>query len=197
MNAFKRFVARRGMINKLFSDNGTNFVKTEQNEYEKRSMAMAKLNVEWNFIPPASPNSGGIWEARVKSVKTHLKKCIGETALTYEELAILLAQKCAMSNDARDNEILTPGHFLIGAPLLAPPEQKCIESKVNRLTRYQLIQKMHQSFWKKWSTEYLHKLKTRTKWQNTVTTPEVGQLVLLWEENLPPARWASGKIIKT
>ncbi|XP_072933756.1 uncharacterized protein [Epargyreus clarus] len=54
--------------------------------------ALANNYCEWHFIPPHSPNFGGLWEAGVKSVKHHLKKVIGNSTLTFEEMATVLAQ---------------------------------------------------------------------------------------------------------
>lgn len=42
--------------------------------------------------PPYSPHFGGLWEAAVKSAKTHLKRVIGETTLTFEEIITHLCQ---------------------------------------------------------------------------------------------------------
>lgn len=73
---------------------------------------------------------GGLWEAAIKSAKMHLRKITGTTPLTYEELYTLLVQieaclnsrpLCPMSNDGTDLQVLTPGHFLIGAPLTSLP----------------------------------------------------------------------------
>ena len=74
---------------------------------------------------------GGLWEAAVKSFKTHFKKTAADFKFTFEEFATLLAkiESClnsrpisTMSEDPSDNSVLTPGHFLIGSPLLAPAE---------------------------------------------------------------------------
>lgn len=73
---------------------------------------------------------------------------------------------CAISTDPNDVSILTPGHFLMGSAPLAPPEESYLESKVNWLNRWQLIQKMTQQFWSKWQTEYLGQLQQRVKWFN-------------------------------
>lgn len=214
--AFKRFTARRGPVSNIYSDNGTNFVrantlleigvKEEEDEYNKTLISeMAKIETQWHFIPPASPNFGGLWEAGVKSVKTHMKKTIGESKLTFEEMSTLLCQieatlnsrpLCALSADANDTATLTPGHFLIGTALLAPPESNYLEINTNRLTRWQLVQRMHQNFWRRWSIEYLNRLQERPKWLKKIEEPNINDLVLLREENLPPARWATGRIVQ-
>ena len=62
----------------------------------------------------------------VKSMKTHLRKVVGETKLTFEELTTILCQVesclnshplCTISKHEDDGmKVLTPGHFLIGQP---------------------------------------------------------------------------------
>ncbi|XP_026726618.1 uncharacterized protein LOC113493036 [Trichoplusia ni] len=53
---------------------------------------LANNGTEWHFIPPHAPNFGGLWEAGIKSTKHHLKRVIGNSTLTYEEMATVLAQ---------------------------------------------------------------------------------------------------------
>lgn len=100
--AFKRFVARRGRCAQLFSDNGTNFVGAARELLhlfnEERSginpelaEELANNSTEWHFIPPQSPNFGGLWEAGIKSTKYHLKRVIGNSTLTFEEMATVLS----------------------------------------------------------------------------------------------------------
>ncbi|XP_065081193.1 uncharacterized protein LOC135703798 [Ochlerotatus camptorhynchus] len=84
--ALDRFVNRRGIVRKIFSDNGTNFVGAfkelrqlralfnDELEKDKINNFLLRREVEWEFIPPRSPNFGGLWEAGVKVVKLHLAK---------------------------------------------------------------------------------------------------------------------------
>ncbi|KAH8298723.1 hypothetical protein KR059_011105, partial [Drosophila kikkawai] len=74
---------------------------------------------------------GGLWEAGVKSFKAHFYKHTAAGKYTFEELATLLAkiEACLnsrpislMSEDPTDLVALSPGHFLIGGPLLAVSE---------------------------------------------------------------------------
>ncbi|KAL0270042.1 UNVERIFIED_CONTAM: hypothetical protein PYX00_007582 [Menopon gallinae] len=140
--AFKRFTARRGPVKNIFSDNGTKFVGA--------SRTLDDIN--WHFIPPRTPNFGGLWEAAVKSFKRHWKRVIGEVKLTYDEFNRLAIQIEAIlnsrpltpiSDDINDYSFLTPSHFLNGD----------IRANVddNRLTRrWQMLQQLRKHFWERW-----------------------------------------------
>ena len=70
--AFNRFVSRRGLPVRMYSDCGTNFrgadrvlqsaVRVPYDSTEFREL-LAKDCVSWNFNPPAAPHFGGLWEA--------------------------------------------------------------------------------------------------------------------------------------
>lgn len=100
-----------------------------------------------------------------------------------------------LSSDPDDFEILTPGHFLIGAPLTALPENDVSDIAANRLNRYELLTKMHQDFWHRWSREYVAQLQQRTKWKTERTNEnvKVGAMVLI-REITPPLQWRLGRI---
>lgn len=204
-----RFTSRRGHCSEIWSDNATYFVGA-QNEWIalKKSQlipeTLAKTSTKWNFIPPGSPHHGGLHEAGVRSVKAHLKHILHQQLLTYEELSTVLTRIEACLNSRPmvalhdepqlDNMVLSPGHFLIGRPLVARPDVDLSDTTLNRLTRWQLVQRMHQDFWRVWSRDYLNTLQQRYKWQEGKTDVEVGDVVVLRKENLPPLQWLMGRI---
>ncbi|XP_014371634.2 uncharacterized protein LOC106721244 [Papilio machaon] len=214
--AFKRFISRRGHCSDVWSDNGLNFVgaakELKDNANIRCSSGMkdivellANEGTIWHFIPPRAPNFGGLWEAAVKSAKTHLVKVVGNSTLTFEEMTTLLSQVeaclnsrpiCQLNDNPDDLFPLTPAHFLIGEATMIIPEPDHENTRLSALDRWTLVQKMTQHFWKRWSTEYLQGLQRRQKWQKSSISPDVGQLVIIKENDLPPAKWLLARILE-
>ncbi|XP_072375607.1 uncharacterized protein [Diabrotica undecimpunctata] len=154
-------------------------------------------------IKTKSPNFGGLWEAGVKSCKKHLKRILGNCTLTFEDFYTTLVQieailnsrpLCPLSSSPDDFESLTPSHFLIGRRLTLLPDPDVREVPMNRLSRYQHIQMLQQHFWTRWSSDYITELQQKGKWFTEKPNLEVGQLVVLKEDNLPPCQWKMGRV---
>ncbi|XP_075157917.1 uncharacterized protein LOC142231184 [Haematobia irritans] len=214
MATFDRFIGRRGFPKKIFSDNGTNFVgasRTLSREYQiflktAEKSLVEKYNVHgftWQFIPPHAPHMGGIWEAAVKSMKTHLRKVANNMKFTYEEFATLLVRIESVLNsrplspineDPMELTALTPGHFLRGSALTTAPEEYSDNlSLLNRWKRLKIIQ-LH--FAKRWKNEYISNLQRRYKWKVEQKNLKEGDLVVVKEDNLPPTEWRLGRVTK-
>ncbi|XP_043467015.1 uncharacterized protein LOC122501539 [Leptopilina heterotoma] len=163
--AYKRFTARRGICSTLRSDCGTtltgadkelrNLFSSASKELAALSSLLAKDGTQWSFNPPAAPHFEGLSEAGVRSVKHHLRRVIGDHLLTYEEMNTFLLQTeavlnsrplSALTEDAEDFNALTPGHFLIGGPLTTIPEPNLENIMTARLSRWQLLRQMLDSF---------------------------------------------------
>lgn len=115
----------------------------------KISSAIINEGVEWIFVPPNSPNFGGLWEAGVKICKGHLKRILGNSVVTYEDLCTVLAQIRAVLNsrllvplspNPTDIEALTPSHFVIGRQLTSIPGVDVRDIPRNKLSGYQHLQ---------------------------------------------------------
>lgn len=152
-----------------------------------------------------TPHFGGIWEAGVKSSKHHIKRVVGNSHLTFEEISTLFAQiesilnsrpLCPLSSCPNDLLSLSPGHFLIGRPLTAPPTPYLVDSKENYLQRYERVEKIQQHFWLRWQRDYLSEMQQRTKWKSSSAKLSVGDMVLLAEDNTPPLCWKLGRVLR-
>lgn len=215
--AFRRFISRRSKPSDVYSDNGSNFLGANRELRELKQLfdseqhneivaaTLAKDNIDWHNSPSSAPHFGGLWEAGVKSVKHHLKRVVGGAVLTFEELTTVLCQieaclnsrpLCPMSSDPSDLQVLTPGHFLVGSELNALPEPSLTDVKVNRMSRWQHLQLLHQHFWNRWSKEYLTRLQQRPKWTKSRSNLQLDDLVLIKEDNVPPMKWCTGRVVE-
>ncbi|XP_074038691.1 uncharacterized protein [Leptinotarsa decemlineata] len=203
LGALRRFVSRRGLCSDIYSDCGTNFKGAARQLSEIMQQVSGQEGIRFHFNPPSSPNFGGLWEAGVKSFKTHLFRVIGDQTLTFEELSTVVTQVeallnsrplCSLSSDPNDDSVLTPGHFLTLSPLNSVPEPNLGNIHLGRLSRWQMVQRLQQDFWKRWHKEYLHTLLQRSKWLEPSTPIELGTIVLLKEDHNPPMKWTRGRI---
>jgi len=214
--ALRRFVARRGLCNTIYSDCGSNFkgakecldedIRKAVQEAETHAVQFCfrQWSLVWKFNPPGSPHFGGLWESNVKCVKHHLKRTIGAQKLTFEELSTLLTQieailnsrpLCSIENSVEDLGVLTPGHFLIGRPLNAIPQPE-LNPEVRTYKRWRYLQMLTQEFWRKWVRDYLNTLQHRPKWQKSHPNVKVGDIVIVKDDLKSPTYWPLGRVIK-
>ncbi|XP_029340891.1 uncharacterized protein LOC115033070 [Acyrthosiphon pisum] len=90
------FIARRGHPSIISSENGTNFTGTnnklcelyklvQQPDHQNSvTLFCQSKEIQWKFIPPASPHHGGLWESNIKSAKGILNKVTGDMYFTAE-----------------------------------------------------------------------------------------------------------------
>lgn len=166
---------------------------------------LSSKGILWKNIPPRSPHFGGLWEAAVKSAKHHLKRSILSETFTAEELETIIYEVEAVlnsrpltpvSSDPNDLNALTPGHLLIGDHLTAPPDPTLLDLKFNSLSRWQRIQFIVQSFWKRWTQDYLNELQHRQKWHKP-SKIVVGSMIIIKDDNIPCMKWVLGRIART
>jgi len=63
------------------------------------SEALARKETEWRFIPKRAPWFGGFWERLIGLTKTSLKKTLGRTYATQENLQTIVVQIEGLLND--------------------------------------------------------------------------------------------------
>lgn len=179
---YESFVSRRGHCYKLYSDNGTSFVGAEKaiasayKHWQEDGLVdkIAKRGTRWIFMTPAAPHQGGIYEAAVKVMKHHFKRIVGMRTMERRQIGRLLDKIEAVMNsrpltpltdDPDDFRALTPGHFLIGEEIVAPPPFDLNDSYVEGRRAWLEREKMFKHFWERWHNEVLTTYQERKKWR--------------------------------
>ena len=215
IDALQRFRARRPAVRRLFSDCGSNFTSAEKEIAAEVAAWNASstedlrlLGIEWKFNPPTSPHRGGVWERLVKAAKKHLTFVLTLDNLSIETLTTVLAQaELAMNSrpithvsDEPGVQALRPIDFLCPGVFAAsdcdilppsPPDAVCL--------RYSWRQSraLVDEFWNRWSRDYVSALQARPKWRSTEPNLEVGEVVLMVDEQCRRGDWRTGMIVET
>jgi hypothetical protein len=216
LEALRRFTSRRGLPTKIICDNAGTFKGTcsELNlvydflckNEDSISQKLADQRIEWSFITPRAPHTGGIYESQIKQVKLLLKKCLMSHVLNYESMYTVLVQIEAilnsrplfpMSDHPHDLEPLTPAHFLIHQPILTLPDPSVSKMPSTQLSHYKKLISLFTLFWERWSRGYLLELQRREKWNTAQPNIKIGQLVLLKDDGAPPLFWKLGRVTET
>ncbi|XP_050547993.1 uncharacterized protein LOC126909604 [Daktulosphaira vitifoliae] len=208
--AFDRFVARRGLPAQVFSDCGSNFIGADKQLRDLINSATSQIKIaaatpmcEWHFNAPSAAHMGGLWESAVRSAKRLLIRVMGAHMFTYEEFTTVICRIESVLNsrplvpsstDPQDLDCLTPGHFLIGQPLLAVPPRTELDAPRSLVDRWKLLDHCHQAFWHRWSSEYLSTLQQRAKWLTDQPNVRVGAMVIIKDNSCPPLMWRLGRI---
>ena len=137
--ALRRFIARRGQVKEIRSDNGTNFTSGEKELresvkawiQEKIQESLLQMEIVWSFNPPYGSHFGSVWERCIRTTRKILRALLREQITDDKSLATLMCEVesilngrpiTTISSDPRDQETLTPNHLLLlrSEPSLPP-----------------------------------------------------------------------------
>ena len=212
--ALRRFIARRGQVCEIYSDNVSNFASSERElrdamlewNQEKIHNALLQKNINWSFSPPYGSHFGGIWERCIRTVRKILQALLREQITDDESLATLMCEVesimnsppiTTVSSDPNDNEPLTPNHLLLlKSEVPLPPGLFNREDSLSR-RRWRQVQYLADLFWRRWSKEYLPLLQLRQKWVKPKRNLAVGDVVLVYTEASHRNSWPLGRILET
>ncbi|GBP16312.1 hypothetical protein EVAR_103680_1 [Eumeta japonica] len=206
--ALRRFMARRGQPDTLYSDHGTNFVGAAAElsrarlEIEERMSDEATTRaIRWLRIPPHAPHMGGSWERLVRSIKVALSATLHTRAPKDEVLHTLLLEAEFVVNSRplthisvlpSDPTALTPNHFLLGSAAGRWQPGHFDTSEECSRKQWRASQALAEMFWQRWLREYLPTLQRRHKWTEGRPPIKVGDAVVITDPALPRNTWPRG-----
>ena len=221
LNAYRRFVGRRGPVQQLRSDQGTNFVGARNElqqelamlEHDKIQQELVKRNCNWvdfkTNVPEAS-HMGGAWERQIRTVRNVLASPLTQYAaqLDDETLRTFMVEAEAIVNcrpltvdtinSSQVPEPLTPNHLLTmkSKVILSPPGEFQRADLYSR-KRWRRVQFLTNEFWKRWQKDYLQSLQSRQKWIATRRNLQVDDIVIVKDDNSPRNCWKIARVEET
>ncbi|GFQ83781.1 integrase catalytic domain-containing protein [Trichonephila clavata] len=218
-NSKEKFISRRGLCTVIYSNNARTFKRAEIelrrlwtiiNHPDVKEFCASK-GVKWKYIIERGAWWGGFYERIVRSVKTILRKVIGKSFLTSEELETVLCEIETVLNsrpiryidsDSTGNFPLTPSHFLLGRRLTSLLAVKlssidCVVDKKVLIKRFNYRERLLNNFWRQWRKDYLLNLKSVHFVNPTQETEfKINDIVLIHDDRLPRSLWKLGKVVE-
>ena len=203
IRAMRRFIASKGRPEMMVSDNGKTFKGQELRKF------CARNDIKWRFNLPLAPWWGGMFERMVRSTKRCLKKIIGSSLLSYEELATVLAEVETVINNRpltylEENDVetcVTPSHLHFGRRIMHTEHHDSMNYNPTRdeiTKRSKQLSNVINGFWKRWKREYLLELRQHHKMNSRAASnvPSLGDVVLIEDDSQKRNRWKIGRIIE-
>ncbi|XP_055948258.1 uncharacterized protein LOC129981444 [Argiope bruennichi] len=201
------FIARRGRCSIIYCDNGSNFVGASNLlsnlDWNLIVSDTALHPIKWKFNPPTASWWGGWWERLIGILKRLLRRVLGRSSLTYEQMTTVLCDSEAIINSrpityVTDNDAelvpLTPSMFLQDIKVSGVPDcDKADQQSLNQRVKYR--QNLQKALRNRFRSEYLGALLQRPE-RETASAVAVGDVVLIENDNTKRISWPLGKIIE-
>lgn len=201
--SLRRFIARRGNIRTIRSDNGSNFVGAEK-ELNKAFMEMNHDQISnflqnlgtdwciWKRNPPYGSHFGGVWERQIRTARAILSSLLAThgQSLNPEALQTLMTEVEAIVNsrpltvetigDGTSEAAISPSNLLtMKSKVIMPPPGTFPKADLYSKRRWRRVQHIANEFWTRWRKEFLTTLQERKKWNTPQRNFEIGDIVLL------------------
>ena len=213
LQVLRRFSSIRGWPSKIFSDQGSQLVAASKElqalvkDLDKETIRRfgAQNNCEWSFCPADAPWQNGATEALIKTAKRNLCTAVGAQILSYSELQTVFAEITQLMNqrpigvhpnDPEDGTYLSPNDLLLGRATSQIPQGPFLERTSYR-HRFDFLQSIVKCFWRRWSRDVFPQLVVRRKWHVAKRNVQVGDVVLVQDNNAVRGQWQMGIVKET
>ena len=194
INAFTRFLCRRGIPSSVWSDNAKTFKSASGKLSTTHSLS-------WHFITEQSPHMGGAWERLIRSIKQPLYATLRSISSDYISLYTHICKiECTINSrpltstsfDHNEINAITPNDILLPHTL----ELNNSLYLSNEILLKLLLQndELLKSFFLRWKSEYIVQV-LKTGAQNKIDRLKVGDIVLV-DNGEHRYNWPLGKIME-
>ena len=190
--ALLRFIARRGTVRSIWSDNETNFVGAK-NKLQRAFKEMKHDKIKsflqengadwilWRNNPPGTSHMGGVWERQIQSARNILEGLLKthSHSLNDESLRTLMAEIQLIINsrslteetisDSKSEIPLSPRNLLtMKTSVFMPPPGEFSKPDAYSKRRWRRVQHFAGEFWSRWKKKFLQSLQVRQIWKRRI-----------------------------
>ena len=151
---------------------------------------------------------GGVWERQIRTVRSVLAVLLEKNGqqLDDETLRTLMSEVMAIVNgrplthDLDDPDLvpLNPSRLLTGkSKIIMPPPGTFQRQDLYCRRQWRRVQHLADQFWQRWRKEYLQNLQARPKWNDERVNLQVGDVVIIKDDNAPRNQWSLGRVEET
>ena len=211
INALRSFIALRGNVRQLRSDQGTNFVGARREFLESvKDMdqeSLKQLGCEFVMNPPSASHMGGAWERQIRTIRSVLTSILDKSSqrldssslrtYLYEVMAIINSRPLTahLLSDPAGPQPLTPNHILtMKSSIVLPPPGDFVKEDLYLRKRWRRVQYLANEFWSRWKKEYLLNLQQRQKWHKTRRNAKINDVVIVKDDTAPRNEWKVAKV---
>ncbi|KAL6488118.1 hypothetical protein MHYP_G00047440 [Metynnis hypsauchen] len=218
INGLCSFIAIRGTVQQIKSDQGSNFVgaknelKKAMNEIDTERLTVFLTQKECDFCmnAPHSSHAGEVCERQIRTIRAVLNNTLSLSSgklddsslrtFLYEAMAIVNSRPLTVNNlsDPNSLEPLTPNHLLtLKCTTPLPPPGTFVKEDMYTRKRWRHVQYLAEQFWGRWRKEYLANIATRQRWHVTRRNLQIGDIVMVKDDNSPRNEWQLARILET
>eukprot|EP00794_Sanderia_malayensis_P021203 gene21203-23285_t len=95
--------------------------------------------------------------------------------------------------DPDDGSYLSPNHLILGRATTRIPSGPFRET-TNPRKRHEFVQKIVDTFWKRWTRDFFPCLLVRQKWHVEKRNVRIGDVVIIQDSNLVRGKWRLGSV---
>ena len=211
IRCLKRFIARRGRPNTIYSDNGKSFVAAAKwlrniMKEEKLQDYLAHRDIKWKFNLAKAPWWGGQFERLIGIMKQSIYKTIGRATLYLDEMEeLLLDVEIAVNNrplsyveEDVQLPLLTPNLMMYGQSNILPETVVADIEDTELRKRAKHLRRCKNVLWSRWTTEYVRGLRERhnLKHNSKKLVLKIGDVVLIQGDQRNRGKWNIGVVVK-
>jgi len=156
---------------------------------------------------PHASHQGGVWERQIRTLRSVFNSLLsaqgsqlddeGLRTLFCEASNIVNSRPLTMDtvNDPNSPLPICPNNLLtMKSNVILPPPGEFQNADGYSRKRWRRVQFLADAFWQRWRKEFLSQMQQRQKWTKKVRNLQVGDIVLIVDDDVPRCQWKLGKV---